>query len=346
MAETGENLITLPELVLDWYRHHARNLPWRTGPIERAKGARPDPYHVWLSEIMLQQTGTAQAAPYFHAFTARWPDITALAAARDEDVMAAWAGLGYYARARNLLACVRKVSPAGKFPQTVPQLRALPGIGPYTAGAMAAIAFDQPAAAVDGNVLRIFARLLALKGDWKAGQRRIKTVVGALVPVDKPGEFAEALMDIGATVCTPRAPRCQACPLSDLCCARLEGDPQNYPIKPGKRARPVRHGSVFVIQAGNEILLERRPARGLLGGMLGLPTTIWDEKETAEPDFPFYGDWHKASHIRHVFTHFTLELDVWHMEFHRDRPGGLWTDRTKVAGLPSVFAKALEHFKS
>ena len=207
----------LPDALLDWYDHHARVLPWRLGPVERGNGARPDPYHVWLSEIMLQQTTIPHGTPYFLKFLKLWPRVEALAGARDEDVMREWAGLGYYARARNLLKCAREVTVRGGFPETAVELRKLPGIGPYTAGAIAAIAFGQREAAVDGNVDRVFARLLALKAEWKTAKQELAGVVAGLVPEDRPGEFAEALMDLGATVCTPKSPNCLICPLKDLC---------------------------------------------------------------------------------------------------------------------------------
>lgn len=342
MTVSGRNLNRLPGILLAWYETHARVLPWRTGPAERALGVVADPYRVWLSEIMLQQTTVPHATRYFHAFTKRWPSVEALAAARDADVMAAWAGLGYYARARNLLACAQEIVVRDGFPQDVASLRKLPGIGPYTAGAIAAIAFGAQAAAVDGNVERVFARLLALKGDWKVEKKRIGAAVQALVPVEKPGEFAEALMDLGAGICTPKGPDCRACPLTTLCKAQAEGVPENYPVKPARAVRPIRYGATFILVHGGEILLEQRPVKGLLGGMLGLPGTDWTEDAMPAPDYPRATDWQQAGHIRHVFTHFTLELDVWRGELHKGRPEGLWIKHAEVAGLPSVFAKALK----
>ena len=341
MANSNDKLNTLPGVLLDWYGGAARELPWRIGPKARAEGAVPDPYRIWLSEIMLQQTTIAHATRYFQDFTSRWPNVEALAAAEDAEIMAAWAGLGYYARARNLLACAREVVALGGFPQTVPQLLKLPGIGPYTAGAIAAIAFGARAAAVDGNVERVFARLMALKGAWKTEKKQVVARVGALVPVERPGEFAEALMDLGATVCTPKTPKCDACPLGTLCLAKEEGAPTRYPIKPEKQARPTRYGAVFILTRDDEILLEQRPAKGLLGGMLGLPTTEW-AAAAAQPEFPHAADWHEIGLVRHVFTHFSLELSVWRGEIQKARPDGLWIKQADVAGLPSVFAKALK----
>ena len=342
MANSNDKLTALPSLLLDWYGRAARVLPWRIGPKARADGAVPDPYRIWLSEIMLQQTTIAHATRYFQDFTSRWPNVDALAAARDADIMAAWAGLGYYARARNLLACAREVVALGGFPQTVPQLLSLPGIGPYTAGAVAAIAFGAREAAVDGNVERVFARLMALRGEWKDEKKRIQAVVGALVPVERSGEFAEALMDLGATLCTPKAPKCEACPLSRLCVSREEGAPERYPIKPEKPARPRRYGAVFILTHNDEILLEQRPNKGLLGGMLGLPTSEWIGERAKCPEFPHASDWSEIGLVRHVFTHFSLELTVWRGELHKARPEGLWIRQADVKGLPSVFAKALK----
>lgn len=301
---------------------------------------------MWLSEIMLQQTTIVHATRYFEAFTERWPSIEALAAAKDEDVMAAWAGLGYYARARNLLRCAREVAARGRFPQTVPQLLQLPGIGPYTAGAIAAIAFDQPEAAVDGNVDRVMSRLLAEDGDWPAEKARIRETVAALVPAERPGEFAEALMDLGATVCTPKAPNCLVCPLAQLCRAHAEGHPERYPLKPKRAAKPVRRGAALIVMHGRTVKLVRRPPRGLLGGMLGLPTTDWREEDGG--DIVALAETHgvcpqalvQLGEVRHVFTHFELRLTVWQGEAAGAQGDG-WVPLADVGGLPSVFAKAL-----
>ncbi|MEM6653461.1 MAG: A/G-specific adenine glycosylase [Pseudomonadota bacterium] len=329
----------LSDLLLDWYEAAARELPWRVGPKARARGVRADPYRVWLAEIMLQQTTVPHATRYYLAFTQRWQTVQDLAAAKDEDVMAAWAGLGYYARARNLLKCARAVRALGAWPDTVEGLIKLPGIGPYTAGAIAALAFDRRAAAVDGNVDRVFARLLAMKGDWKTEKERLKSVVEGLVPSDRPAEFAEGLMDLGATVCTPKSPNCLLCPLQCLCTACAEGTPERYPIKPKKAPKPKRHGHVFVALGSNrDVLTERRPERGLLGGMLGLPTSEWSGM-LAPAKFPIKADWQEVGEVRHVFTHFALTLKVWRA---RGISSSSMTPRADaVDGLPSVFAKAL-----
>jgi len=342
-SEQDTDLIPLPGLLLDWYDIHARDLPWRVGPAERANGVRPDPYRVWLAEIMLQQTTIPHGTRYFLEFTRRWPSVDALAAAENDDVMAAWAGLGYYARARNLLKCAMIVAERGGFPETEAELRKLPGIGPYTAGAIAALAFDQRAAAVDGNVDRVFARLLAMKGDWKTEKKRLADIVRMLVPADRPAEFAEALMDLGATICTPKKPNCLICPLSSLCAGRAEGAPELYPIKPKKAAQPLRRGHVYVAISGDRILLERRPDTGLLGGMLGLPTSDWPKGgKRPATNFPLDADWQEIGEVRHVFTHFALELTVWRCEGKRQTKSEKWMPISDVDGLPSVFAKAFK----
>lgn len=331
--------------LLDWYGGSARDLAWRIGPAERAAGVKADPYRVWMAEIMLQQTTVPHATRYYLDFTRRWPRVEDLAAADDGDVMAAWAGLGYYARARNLLKCARAVVDLGAWPDTVKGLRELPGIGPYTAGAVAALAFGRRASAVDGNVERVFARLLAATGDWKGEKARIKAIVDDLVPAGHPAEFAEALMDLGATVCTPKKPNCALCPLRDMCAAQAETDPSRYPIKPKKKARPHRRGHVYVLFDGRgHVLTDRRPDKGLLGGMLGLPGSDWTQETPADPAYPATADWAQLGQVRHVFTHFSLELDVWHAAGHAaGEADGLWTPLDKASGaLPTVFAKALK----
>jgi len=337
------NLTLLPEALLDWYHDHARQLPWRMGPKARAKGKRPDPYHVWLAEIMLQQTTIQHGTRYFLAFTKRWPRVEDLAAAKDEEVMAAWAGLGYYARARNLLKCARAVVALGAFPQTAKELIKLPGIGPYTAGAVGALAFGERAPAVDGNVERVFSRLLALEMPWDKAKVRIRDEVSALVPEDRPAEFAEGLMDLGATICTPKRPNCLICPVSTFCKARKASQAERYPIKAKKKKVPHRTGHVFLLLDGEHILLERRPDKGLLGGMLGLPGSDWREEDAGQMcGAPAKTDWQARGQVRHVFTHFSLELTVWQGRLKGKRPKGEWVKIKDVDGLPSVFAKAFK----
>jgi len=302
-----------PGLLRDWYDAHARDLPWRVPPAQARAGVRPDPYRVWLSEVMLQQTTVAAVRDYFAAFTARWPHVGALAAAADAEVMGAWAGLGYYARARNLLRCARVVAGdmGGAFPDTEDGLRALPGIGPYTAAAIAAIAFDRPAVVMDGNVERVMARLFDLHDLLPGSKPTLKAHAARLTPDDRPGCHAQAVMDLGATICTPRSPACGICPLRDLCAARLAGTAADLPRKAPKAAKPKRRGVVYIARRDDGAwLLETRPDTGLLGGMLGWPGSGWAE-DTPEHTAPMAADWRELDGtVRHVFTHFDLTLTL------------------------------------
>lgn len=298
--------------LLAWYDRHRRALPWRA-----KVGERPDPYRVWASEIMLQQTTVTAVKPYFERFMARFPSVRHLAEAPSEEVMQAWAGLGYYSRARNLHACAQAVVErhGGRFPDTEEGLRALPGIGAYTAGAVAAIAFDRPAAAVDGNVERVMTRLFAIAETVPGARPLIREKVLALLPPDRPGDFAQALMDLGATICTPRSPACGLCPWREPCAARAEGTQESFPRKEPKKAGMTRYGAAFVLaRADGAILLRTRPAKGLLGGMAEVPTSDWRvdyELDGAAQDAPLPLRWHLlAEPVRHVFTHFPLELSV------------------------------------
>jgi A/G-specific adenine glycosylase len=335
--------------LLGWYDLNARTLPWRTLPAAGASGERADPYRVWLSEIMLQQTTTPHAAPYFHAFTERWPTVGDLAAAKDAAVMAAWAGLGYYARARNLLACARAVASehGGVFPDTERGLRALPGVGAYTAAAVAAIAFERPANVVDGNVERVMSRLFAVETPLPAAKPELARLAGSLVGEGRPGDWAQALMDLGATVCTPKSPKCLLCPLTSDCAAYARGDQASFPRKVKKPERPHRRGIAYVAQRGGEVALVLRPATGLLGGMVGLPTTTWSEGEPAPaqpfPAPPFPANWRAAGSVEHVFTHFSLTLEVMTAEADGEVPHALWKPVEDArAALPTVFRKALD----
>ncbi len=329
--------------LLAWYGAHARALPWRAAP-----GTRADPYRVWLSEIMLQQTTVAHATPYFLAFTARWPTVTALAAAADGEVMAAWAGLGYYARARNLLACARVVAGehGGMFPDTEAALRALPGVGAYTAAAIAAIAFHRPANVVDGNIERVMARLFAVEAPLPAAKPELKAWAAKLATPDRPGDWAQALMDLGATVCRPAAPLCGECPLAGVCGAFASGAPRLYPRRAAKTPRPHRRGVAYVLTHAGKVALVRRLPRGLLGGMLGLPTSDWRAapwtKAEALGAAPATGPWRLAGEVDHVFTHFSLTLEVY-AAGGAARGGFIWTPIDEaLTAVPSVFRKALE----
>lgn len=339
-------MLEIPALrssLLSWYDAQARDLAWRVGPTDRRNGVRSDPYRVWLSEVMLQQTTVPHATPYFLSFTQRWPTVSDLAAVEDGDLMGAWAGLGYYARARNLLACARAVAGdhGGVFPDTEEGLRALPGVGAYTAAAVAAIAFDREANVVDGNVERVMARLFAVQTPVPDAKPQLKALAGSLVTADRSGDWAQALMDLGATVCRPRSPLCDICPISEWCEGLKTGAPETYPRKTKKADRPRRHGVAWLLTRGDEVALVRRPPKGLLGGMLGLPTSDWrsapwsDEEAVAAA--PLAADWQDRGAIEHVFTHFSLTLRVFAAAGDGDF---VWTPREGLSALPSVFLKA------
>lgn len=318
---------------------NARHLPWRNPPGTPLPLDDPDwPYRVWLSEIMLQQTTVAAVKPYFEAFTSRWPTVSDLAAAADEDVMSAWAGLGYYARARNLLACARTVAHQhdGIFPDEESKLLPLPGVGRYTAAAIAAIAFGKRAVVVDGNVERVIARLFA-----EPDKKRLPALADTITPDHGAGDLAQGLMDIGATICTPRNPLCTICPLADIC--QGKDAPALYPAKPAKAARPERSGTAWWVRQEDTVLLVTRPPKGLLGGMRALPSTDWSTAPEATP--PIAGPWRRYGKVDHVFTHFSLSLSVQGLEVESgcklSIAGEWWPlDRLEEAGLPTVFAKA------
>ncbi|MEL6204413.1 MAG: A/G-specific adenine glycosylase [Pseudomonadota bacterium] len=305
--------VSISRDLLEWYDVHARTLPWRVGPADRAAGQVADPYRVWLSEIMLQQTTVAAVIPYFERFTGLWPTVGALAEADDAAVMGEWAGLGYYARARNLLKCAREVveTRGGRFPQSAEGLRTLPGIGPYTAAAIAAIAFDEAATVVDGNVERVMARLHAVDTPLPAAKRELTAHAAALTPMDRPGDHAQAVMDLGATICTPKSPACGICPVMGACRARALGVATELPRKSPKKAKPVRQGIAYVARrADGAILLETRPESGLLGGMQGFPGSAWAEAPADEAP-PLAAHWRPlGEEVRHTFTHFHLRLAV------------------------------------
>jgi A/G-specific adenine glycosylase len=330
--------------LLDWYDANARDLPWRVRPAARAAGRRADPYRVWLSEVMLQQTTVPHATPYFLKFTARWPTVSELAAAADGEVMAAWAGLGYYARARNLLACARAVASrrGGAFPGTEEGLRSLPGLGPYTAAAVAAIAFDEACNVVDGNVERVMARLFAVEQPLPDAKPELKRLAADLVRDERPGDWAQALMDLGAVICRPKAPLCERCPIAGPCAARAAGEPESWPRRVAKADRPHRYGVAYVLTRGAEVALVRRPPRGLLGGMLALPTSEWRGARWSEAEAlaaaPADAPWRGVGEVEHGFTHFTLTLQLLRAE--GDAPGLIWSLRRDLDALPSVFLKA------
>ncbi len=335
--------------LLAWYDEHARDLPWRVGPAALARGERPDPYRVWMSEIMLQQTTVAAVKDYFRKFTERWPTVTDLAAAEDADVMAAWAGLGYYARARNLLKCARLVAGAygGRFPDEEATLLTLPGVGPYTAAAVAAIAFDRPAVVMDGNVERVMARLFAVETPLPTAKPELKALAAQETPNGRPGCYAQAVMDLGATICTPTSPACGICPLMADCAARTKGIAADLPRKLPKKPKPTRFGIAYLVQRRDGAwLLETRPEKGLLGGMLGWPGSDWVEGAVGDAP-PLTADWvDPGLEVRHTFTHFhlrlALRLTVVEADAQPER--GCFIPRADFhpADLPTVMRKAFD----
>ena len=326
MLASGSGIpASIAPALLAWYDAGTRDLPWRI------RTGTADPYRVWLSEIMLQQTTVAAVIPYFRSFVDRWPTVEALAAAADADVMRAWAGLGYYARARNLLACARVVADTygGHFPGDEAELRKLPGLGAYTAAAVAAIAFGKRAVVIDGNIERVVARLFAIAEPLPGARRAIAAYADGITPDARPGDYAQAAMDLGATICRPRAPLCLVCPVAAACAARALGNPEAFPVKAVKPVRPERTAGVYVLEHEGSVLLERRPPSGLLGGMPGFPDT---------PPAPVTWTW--RGRVRHMLTHFGLTLDVYHATGEA-RPDGLWCPVADLAhaGLPTLFRK-------
>jgi A/G-specific adenine glycosylase len=339
----------IAQQLLAWYDVHRRTLPWRA-----KRGTIADPYRVWLSEIMLQQTTVAAVGPYFRKFLERWPDVAALANAELDDVLAAWAGLGYYARARNLHRAAKMVARefAGVFPKTADGLRALPGVGTYTAGAIAAIAFDAREAAMDANAERVVARLFAIEAPMPKAKPAIRAAGQALVPEKRAGDFAQALMDLGSAICTPKRPACANCPLAALCRAKAMGIQERLPIKAPERDRPLKRGAAFVVSdAKGAVLLVRRPEEGLLGGMMQPPLGPWAEEfpsgKEALLQAPFRAAWtRKAGVVRHGFTHFALEIEVYVAEIGaRPKADGKWVAREDLpsVALPTAMRKILEH---
>lgn len=345
MRAENAGVTDLRRRLLAWYDRERRSLPWRA-----ASGARPDPYAVWVSEVMLQQTTVATAGPYYQRFMARWPTVDALAAADLDAVLHAWQGLGYYARARHVHACARTLveDHGGRFPDSEATLRSLPGIGDYTAAAIAAIAFDRPATPVDGNVFRVVARLFAIDVAPPPGRDLAVRHARRLTPTRRPGDFAQALMDLGSLVCTPRRPRCQACPWAEPCRARRTGSPERFPPPRPKPEKALRRGAVFWLEnAAAGVLLRRRPPSGLLGGLMEFPTTEWRQDAWTDgealAEAPARADWRRLSPpVRHVFSHFRLELTVYTARVaDAAAVDGLWwpIDRLDEQALPTAMTK-------
>ncbi len=349
MNLTRQKKAKLRNSLLHWYGQNGRALPWRVRPIDRAAGKQPVPYHVWLSEIMCQQTRIQAVLPYFAKFLAKWPDIEALAAADLDAVYQQWAGLGYYARARNLHACARQIVQQGAFPNTEENWLELPGIGPYTAAAIMAILHGAPTNVVDGNVERVMARLFAVTEALPGAKTILRTRAAALVGRRHCGDYAQGLMDLGAMVCTPKSPDCTVCPWQKSCQARARGNPAQYPFRTVKPKRPTRYGTVFVMVHDGHVYLQKRAEKGLLGGMSEVPGTPWlDEKWTLElalSHAPYVANWVQKGEIRHIFSHFSLHLcvQVCDMSHAHDFETGWWArlDDLDNQALPSVMRKAL-----
>lgn len=334
------------DAVLAWYDRHARDLPWRISPADRKRGVRPDPYRVWLSEVMLQQTTVAAVSTYFWRFTQLWPSVHDLAAAPLDSILREWAGLGYYARARNLHACAIAVvrDHGGVFPETSAGLASLPGIGPYTSAAIAAICFDERVAVLDGNLDRVLARYFALPVPVREAKDELRAALQSVVPA-RAGDFAQAMMDLGATICAPRNASCLICPLQPGCIAAREADPLRYPVKPEKAEKPLRRGHAFVMRdEAGDVFLQSRPHKGLLAGMTEVPGSQWSEAPLSDPLYPVTAAWRHQGQVVHVFTHFRLELEVWSATVSAEGiDGGWWSDPAMLAGeaLPTLFAKVL-----
>lgn len=334
--------------LLEWYDVNARALPWRVSPADRARGVAPDPYRVWLSEIMLQQTTVPAVGKYYARFLQLWPHVQALAAASLDEVRTAWAGLGYYSRARNLHMAAQEVAfnRGGIFPKTAHQLIELPGVGPYTAAAIAAICYDEPVAVLDGNVERVMARYLRLDQPVRNLKPQLRAAVQAVTPPRRAGDFAQAMMDLGATICAPRRTDCPACPLVAHCIAAKSENPTRWPPAAPRTVRPQKFGHAFVmLRADGAVFLRKRAEKGILAGMTAVPESAWAERPT-EPDFPMPGAWSNAGAVTHIFTHLRLELTVWTLRLPKGSDfamEGDWHPWAELGGraVPSLYKKVL-----
>lgn len=333
--------------LLDWYDREGRTLPWRIRPEDRAAGQVADPYAVWLSEIMLQQTTVPHATPYWQKFLVEFPTVNDLANAERDRILTLWAGLGYYARARNLHKCAQVIRDEheGVFPQTEAQLLKLPGIGPYTAATIAAICFDEATNIVDGNVERVVSRIFKIESLLPKARPEYRRLAGTLAPQKRPGDYGQALMDLGATICSPRTPKCELCPWQSHCAAYVDESQIEYPKKTKKVKLPRRYGAAFVLSCGDKVLLQRRPDKGLLGGMMGFPGTEWGDKPSDPLSYaPEARNWEKCQgEVKHIFTHFELRLDVYRAETQDNLSNGVWAELKAINdyALPTVMKKVL-----
>ncbi|MGI9352644.1 MAG: A/G-specific adenine glycosylase [Rhizobiaceae bacterium] len=349
-TEISKTPSAFAQRLLDWYSLNARSMPWRVPPAEHGLGVRADPYRIWLSEVMLQQTQVATVIDYYIRFVEQWPSIRDLAAAELDDVLKAWAGLGYYSRARNLKKCADLIvkNHNGRFPENYDELRQLPGIGDYTASAIASIAFGEAVAVIDGNVERVISRHKMIVTPFPAAKSQVRKYLEEMLEPENPGEFAQAMMDLGATVCSPRRPTCAFCPVSGDCIARAQGNPEQYPVKMKKSIKPTRKGAAYIIQNDRgEVFLCKREEKGLLAGMAQVPTTQWNSQEDGATGFeaaPLKADWQFEGTVRHTFTHFHLELEVWTVS-NTNHPAleGWWCAPKNLnnEALPSVMLKVL-----
>lgn len=335
--------------LLHWYDENHRSLPWRIAPDALKNGAKPNPYRVWLSEVMLQQTTVEAVKSYFTKFIQKWPTIEALATASEDDVLKAWAGLGYYSRARNLKACAEKIVSefSGHFPEDIKRLKTLPGIGDYTAAAIAAIAFDKPEAVVDGNVERVISRLYCIATPLPAAKAEIRTKTQFLTPTKRAGDFAQSMMDLGATLCSPKRPSCFLCPVKEDCMALLHDEPERFPVKPPKKERPSRYGAAFIaLSDQGRVYLQKRPNHGLLASMSEVPNFFAPQKSDDNLiHAPFNAPWQFKGQATHIFTHFSLTLDVYFCANIDEKNGknGWWCQMSDIGeeALPTVMKKAI-----
>ena len=347
--KTSQQIARLRARLLRHYDEGGRALPWRIRPEDRARGVVPDPYAVWLSEIMLQQTTVAHATPYWTKFLSEFPTVSDLAGADRDRVLTLWAGLGYYARARNLHKCAQIVRDAygGEFPKTEKELLTLPGIGAYSAAAIAAICYNEPTNVVDGNVERVISRLLAVESPLPKAKAELRALAGALADPKRPGDYAQAIMDLGARVCRPKNPDCGSCVWAYGCAAKKAGNPLDYPRKIKKAKAPIRYGAVFVLSCGDYVLIRKRPDKGLLGGMMEFPGSEWSAKRVDVSDWmkaaPSQHNWKRAEQgVSHVFTHFTLQLSVFTAQTpNPDGADGIWVKQSELDryALPSLMVK-------